>query len=120
MNSVSFSGGETAGSIAVCNINPVMGDRLRIQTPQTDTVNFRGRSDDDPSAGSVLASIAILGALIAGGLGYAHKSGVISKIKNPNVKKYVEKVTEPCYKACAAVKNFGIDCYNKIKGFFKK
>ncbi|DAB05898.1 TPA: hypothetical protein CPT92_07760 [Candidatus Gastranaerophilales bacterium HUM_13] len=120
MNNVSFCGGETAGSIGKRNINPSRMDRIKIQTPQTDTVNFRGRDDDDSSAGSTLASIAVLGALIAGGLGYAHKSGFIAKIKNQNIKKYVEKVAEPCYKACAAVKDFGINCYDKVKGFFKK
>ena len=71
MNNVSFCGGETAGSIGKRNINPSRMDRIKIQTPQTDTVNFRGRDDDDSSAGSTLASIAVLGALIAGGLGYA-------------------------------------------------
>ena len=43
MNNVSFCGGETAGSIGKRNINPSRMDRIKIQTPQTDTVNFRGR-----------------------------------------------------------------------------
>ena len=81
MNNVSFCGGETAGSIGKRNINPSRMDRIKIQTPQTDTVNFRGRDDDDSSACSTLASIAVLGALIAGGLGYAHKSGLIATIR---------------------------------------
>ena len=46
MNNVSFCGGETAGSIGKRNINPVRQDSVKIQTPQTDTVNFRGRDND--------------------------------------------------------------------------
>ena len=98
MNNVSFCGGETAGSIGKRNINPVRQDSVKIQTP----------------------TLAVFAALIAGGLGYAHKSGAISKIKNQNIRKYIEKAAEPCYKACAAVKDFGIKCYDKVKGFFKK
>ena len=120
MNNVSFCGVETAGSIGKRNINPSRMDRIKIQTPQTDTVNFRGRDNDESSAGSSLATLAVFAALIAGGLGYAHKSGAISKIKNQNIRKYIEKAAEPCYKACAAVKDFGIKCYDKVKGFFKK
>lgn len=98
MNNVSFCGGETAGSIGKRNINPSRMDRIKIQTPQTDTVNFRGRDDDDSSACSTLASIAVLGALIAGGLGYAHKSGFIAKIKNQNIKSMLKRLQNPAIK----------------------
>lgn len=120
MNNVSFCGGETAGSIGKRNLNPAAADTIKIETPQADTVNFRGRDDKESSAGSFFAKLVVFAALIAGGLGYAHKSGIIDRIKNQNIRKYVEKVTEPCYKACASVKDFGIKCYDKVKGFFKK
>lgn len=130
MTYVSFCGGETAGSIGKRNINQVsfyggetagsIGKRTNIQTPQPESVNFKGHdNDDDSSVGSALIKTAAAFILAAGALGYAHKAGWISKIKNKNVKKYIDMIAKPCYKGYVAVKDFGVKYYNKIKGHFK-
>lgn len=120
MNSISFCGGETSGSVGKRNLDVVRKNNIQIQTPQADTVNFRGRDDDESSAGSTIVTLLGAAALIIGGLGYAHKAGLVGKIKNAKVQDFAEKITKPCHNLCSKVKNFGTDCYDKIMKIFKK
>ena len=124
MDIVSFHGGETTGSVGVKTNNQIRVNPVEkpLQASSVDTVNFRGRDyeDSSSSAGSVLlkgiASIAVL----VGALGIAHKKNVFGKIKNVNIRKYIQKVTEPCYKICHKAKELVISTYNKIKDKFSK
>lgn len=106
INHVSFYGGETAGSVGKRNLEP----EIQITTPEKDTVNFKGRNyDEGSSTGSTILGFIGAAALIVGGLGYAHKTGLTGKIKNVKIQEYAEKIAEPCYNLCS-----------KIKSFFKK
>lgn len=120
MNFVSFQGGETTGSIGAKTLNPVRKVPKKIQTPAADTVNFRGSDYDDSSAGSVLfkGTVSILAAV--GLLGLAHKKNIFAKIKNANVKKYINNATQPCYNFCHKTKEIAISIYKKIKSVFLK
>lgn len=120
MHSVSFSGSETAGSVGVRNINNIRRNPIQIQTPACDTVSFKGRDDDEPSFASTLVKGAASIAVVIGALGLAHKKNVFGKIKNTNIKKYINKATQPCYNICHKAKDFVISIYNKIKGKFSK
>ncbi len=122
MNYISFNGSETAGGVGFYGpkTNIIRNTPVSVQSPAADTINFRGRDDDKSSAGSILLKGAASIALVIGALGLAHKKDIFSKIKNANVKKYLNKVTEPCYKICHKAKDFVISIYNKIKGNFSK
>lgn len=122
MNGISFYGGETAGSVAKRNVNNLRFNEVStpVQTPKSDTVNFRGRDDEGSSVGSTIGKFAFWTALIVGGLGFAHKKDWVSKIKNQNLQKYAEKITKPCYEACIKVKDMSIKLYEKIKNIFSK
>lgn len=102
INHVSFYGGETAGSVGKRNLEP----QVQITTPGKDTVNFRGRDYDEESStmGTFLGFIGAA-ALIIGGLGYAHKSGVIGKIKNAKIQNFANKISEPCHNLCSKIKH---------------
>lgn len=119
MNSISFYGGETAGSIGKRNLNIIREQGITQPEPEKgDTVNFCGHNEDNK--GSSIGTIAVIALISAGGLGYAHKAEWIGKIGNKTIQKYMDKIAKPCYDAGTAVKDFGIKCCNKIKGIFKK
>jgi len=102
INQVSFYGGETAGSVGKRNLDP----QIQITTPAQDTVNFQGRDYDEGSSatGTILGFIGAA-ALIIGGLGYAHKSGLTGKIKNAKIQDFANKISEPCHNLCSKIKH---------------
>lgn len=123
MNAISFSGGETAGSIGIKSNNQIRKNPIEtpLQTPGGDTVNFRGKDyEESSSAGKTLLKGLVSIAVIVGALGLAHKKDVFGKIKNADVKKYIEKATEPCYKICHKAKELATAAYNKVKDKFSK
>ena len=124
MNYVSFNGCETSGSIGKRNLNVVRDGVGIVQTsPKSDTVSFRGRDDNDSSAGSVLFKALASIAVVVGGLGLAHKANLAGKFKNAKIKNIMNKanrITEPCYNICRKVKTLCLEGYGKFKGFFGK
>lgn len=65
-------------------------------------------------AGGVLASAAA----IIGGLGYAHKTNVLSKLKDGKIKDILKKgepVAEKCHEWCSAAKVKYTELVNKLK-----
>lgn len=123
MNNISFHGSETAGSVAKRDLAPERTPRTQTPIP-ADTINFRGRDyDNDSSFGSGILKGLVLAGVIIGGLGYAHKTNVIGKLKDGKVKDILQKtakVTETCYKWCHEAKEFTLKYYNKVKEFFEK
>lgn len=105
-------GGETTGSVgkrtaATDNkelVKPTSFDTVEFG----DTVNFRGRGDEEKS--SIVGKIfktGMLAALVVGGLGYAHKANLVGKLKNGKIKDILKKsdvITKPCYEACHYIK----------------
>ena len=134
--SVTFRGGETAGSISNTQVDTAkqettggVGARRRQDSiflkdePKCDTVCFKGQeyenSKKKPSSGLIAATLIADAALIVGLLGLAHKKNWFGKIENPRIKEWCknsDKVTEPCYNACKWVKN---NSYDKIVEFIK-
>ena len=105
-------GGETTGSIGK---RPVITDNKELVKPASfdtievgDTVNFKGHSEEGKSSiGGALLKTGIFAALVVGGLGYAHKTNVVDKLKNGKIKDILKKsdtITKPCYDACHYVK----------------
>ena len=119
LDKVSSRGGESAGSIG--KITNAEGEATLVQTPECDTVNFRGREEKKKSSvlGTTLGLAATAGIAI-GGLAYAHKSGSIAKLKDGNIKKHLAKAGETCYEWCNKTKDFGEKYYNKIKDYISK
>lgn len=114
MYSVSFHGGETAGSVAKRDLNSSTSRReipAQIQAPEGDKICFKGRDYEEESSssfGTKLFGTAILTAAIIGGLGYVHKADLIGKMKDGKIKdalKHLDKVTETCHEWCSKVKN---------------
>ena len=124
MNVVSFRGGETSGSVAKRNLNNT-NPKENIPEQTSDKLSFKGKDNDDgTSIGKGLLLTLAAAALIIGGLGYAHKTDVVGKIKDGNKLKNIlrktDKITEPCHKLCSKIKELCSKYYNKIKGFFGK
>ena len=98
----------------------------KLQTLEKDTVNFRGK-DEGKKKGSFWGKLAALGVVVGGavvGLGFAHKYNLIGKLTKEGhvadwAREYTPKVTEPCYNACAAVKNYSVKYYEQTLDFFK-
>lgn len=144
MNSISFYGGETAGSVAKLNndssttiIEPKISFRAHgaetagsiskqniDTTPAKDTLTFKGhRNEEHSSFMGKLVSLALLATTTVIGLGYAHKTNAVSKIKNEKIKDFLKnsnKITEPCYNACCKTKDFFTKYYDKAKAHFNK
>jgi len=107
---------ETTGGIGVRN-NP---DSIFVtdDLPQ-DTVSFRAYSEPGKKT-SILTKIAAgtLGiATLIGLAGIAKKYDWVGKISNEKAQKFfrhTDTVTEPCYKACAWIKQ----CYGNVVKFF--
>ena len=135
--SVTFRGGETAGSISNTQVDTAkqettggVGARRRQESifikdePKCDTVCFRGQENGvkpkkEISTFGVLLGTAGTAALVVGLLGLTHKNNWLESIKSPKMKdllKNADKVTEPCYKACKWLKN---NSYDKIANFIK-
>ena len=136
--SVTFRGGETAGSVSDRQIETAkqettggVGARKRQDSifltdePKCDTVCFKsqGYSENEPKKGvstvGILLGLVGTTALAVGLLGLTHKNNWLNNIKNPKVKdvlKNADKVTEPCYNFCKWIKNHS---YDKIVEFVK-
>lgn len=144
MNNISFCGGETSGSIAKLNndsnttiIEPKINFRGQgaetvgsiskrnvDTTPSKDTLAFKGHNDKKESSwGGKLVGLLLLAGATVFGLGYAHKTNAVNKIKNEKIKDFLKnsnKVTEPCYNVCCKTKDFFIKYYDKAKAHFNK
>ncbi len=125
MNRISFSGGETAGSLANRKINYLHEQIPNPQTPPMDTVNFKGKDYEEKSESfaSVVFGALATAALLVGGLGLAHKYDVVGKLKDGKVKDFLRKsdtITEPCHKLCSKVKGYAVEYYEKIRNWFNK
>ena len=107
-------GAESAGSIAI-QAEPI----------NKDIVSFKGydREEKKSSFLGKLLGLTVLSAAVIAGLGYAHKTNIIDKIKNQklhDILKNSDKITEPCYNLCVKTKNFCTEYYNKAKNYFSK
>lgn len=145
MNSINFRGGETAGSIAKINnkqdnqtidANSVVNFRgkgaesagsiaIQAEPINKDIVSFKGydREEKKSSFLGKLLGLTVIAATVIAGLGYAHKTKIIDKIKNQKLHdllKNSNKITEPCYNLCVKTKNFCTEYYNKAKNYFSK
>lgn len=111
---------ETTGSCGYETKSPT------VDTLEKDEICFRGRENKKDKSSSLFGTLLTFGALTAivvGGLGYAHKKGLVNKISNERIKGWLKnsnKITEPCYNACKTVKNFCTENYDKIIKKFKK
>lgn len=133
INSINFrgSGSESTGSIAHNN-NPT-------ECPTCGTncgnacegkVSFRGSNDYDyyensqKKKTSTLGVVATLaGITIAGiaGLGYAHKTNALNKLKDGKVKNLLAKLEpagEKCHEWCSTVKTKSSELIDKVKNLF--
>lgn len=129
INSIAFRGGtETAGSSAR-KVRSVNTNTCPDDKQGCDTVNFRGNEyayyGEEPKKKSsplLAITLGIAGVLgIIGGLGYAHKSGAIAKLKEGAFRdKFAEPVTNKCHEWCAWAKKTGKTGWEKIKGIFDK
>lgn len=137
MNSVSFYGGETCGIPADRKIDTSKQEttgsvgyksfhaepEIKLETLDKDTVNFRGKDNQENKSSSVFGTILGIGAtaaIVIGGLGLAHKYNIFDKINNAKFKEYAGKVTEPCYNWCSSVTKFCKENYQKIADKFSK
>ena len=108
------AGTETTGSIAHSD-KPV-------ECPNCGTtVNFKGSDKKDNKTAKILGVIGGLVGLTAAGiiaLGYAHKTGKFANLGEgwfaKNLKR-LEPAGKKCHDWCAVVKQFGLDCWNRLK-----
>ena len=139
--SVSFYGGETAGSSAdrvysSAKLETTGGVGVRRnqqqepevnidKTLECDTVCFKGKEDKEDSGLSFFGGAMLVAgatALIIGGLGCAHKYNWLNKLGDGKVKDFIKKgepAMKTCYEWCSKAKDFGVKGYNKI-AFWKK
>lgn len=125
---VSFRGsnGETTGSPAYTNAARLRSVEQPAPQLPNDSVNFRGYDEygekKKSKAPAIICSVLAIGAAIVG-MGYAHKTDVIGKMKDGKFKDILSK-TEPvlkkCHDWCSAVKKFGVNSWEKVKGLFSK
>lgn len=134
MNSISLvnfrgSGSESTGSVAYKNNTtecPTCGTTSCEGTCEG-KVNFKGNDSFENSNKkgiSTLGAMAIITGIAAAsivGLGYAHKTNALSKLKDGKMKDMLTKL-EPagkkCHEWCSTVKTKSSECVNKIKNFF--
>lgn len=110
---------ETTGSVAYKKSNSV----FKNEPFPNDTINFQANNYKKKDSSSTFINIAaLLGAtaIIIGGLGYAHKTGCINKIKNKTIKDFVNKIAKPCHKWCGSLKQCTVKLWNNIKNCFSK
>lgn len=124
---VSFCrGGETTGSVgkrqAITNNKELTKPASFDADEIGDTVNFRGRGDDEKSSiGGKILKTGMLAALVVGGLGYAHKTNLVGKLKNGKIKDILKKtdvITKPCYEACHTIKKYWVELFDAITTIF--
>jgi len=126
---VSFRGsnGETTGSPAYTNAARLRSVEQPAPQLPNDSVNFRGYDEYGEKKKSkalpiILGSVAAIGAAIVG-MGYAHKYDIIGKMKDGKFKNFLSKANpalEKCHDWCSAVKKFGVNSWEKVKGLFSK
>lgn len=119
MNIISFSGSETSGSIGVRN-NTIHNTSVICGPSSCNQVNFKGKDEGRSSTGMTLVSGLISIALVIGGLGFIHKKNLAGKLKNNNLKNFLNRVTEPCYNICHKIKHSLVSAYKNIKDKFSK
>jgi len=112
---------ETTGSVGYMRLCDSPAPDIT-RTLSRDTVSFKGYDYEEGgiSTGTKIFGVAGAAALAMIGLGYAQKSGSISKIPNENVRNVLNKIAEPCHKVCSKILNFSREYFDKIKGFFNK
>ena len=120
---VAFRGnGESAGVPAYTKgTTEVPAPQCPPQQPNCDTVNFRGRDNNDNNGGKWAVGIIATLALAAGGvigLAYAHNTKAISKLSDGKFKDFVKKAepaAEKCSEWCNTIKTKSVELWNKIK-----
>lgn len=125
---VSFrGGGETTGSPAYTSNVRLRNSQAPAPQLPNDSVNFRGYDEYGQKKKSkavpiILGTIATAGLAIVG-MGYAHKTNALSKMKDGKFKDFLSKANpalEKCHDWCHSVKKFGVDSWEKVKGWFSK
>ncbi len=133
MNSVNFvnfrgSGSESAGSVAYKNNMmecPTCGKDC--ENTCNNKVNFKGYDSFENSNKKGTSALGVIttlvGIAVAGivGLGYAHKTNALSKLKDGKIKDMLSKLEpagEKCHEWCSTAKTKGSECIDKIKNFF--
>ena len=119
-NNTAFRGGgsESSGSMAE-NPTPVT-------CPNCDQVSFQASANYEKkkkgvSALGILAGAAVLTAATIVGLGYAHKTNVLSKMNDGKMKEIISKADPACKKChewCSSVKTKGTELWGKVKNLF--
>ena len=114
---------ETTGSVSYLKLCNSPAPNITRALPR-DTVSFCARDsyyeDEGASASGIAFGVASAAALAIIGLGYAHKTGAISKISHEGTKNFLNKIAEPCHNWCSKALNFAKDGIDKVKQFFNK
>ena len=125
MYNVMLNNPETSGAIAYKGYH--LKQDCPPENPNCGKVNFLGRDnyhkEKSEKAGKVLIGLAVIAATVIGGIGYAHKIDVLSKIKNEKLKDaltHFEPAAKTCHKWCSQIKKKGSECLEKIKNIFKR
>ena len=126
INCVAFCGnGESAGVPAYST--SVKKSQCPPNVPCEDSVNFKSNAYVEPKKRNsfVKWGIGLAGAaaVAIGGLGYVRKAGLINKLSDgwfKNIAKKAEPLTETCYTLCSKAKTWGVEVFDKIKGFLGK
>ena len=119
----SKSSSETTGSVSYLKLCSSSAPNITRTLPR-DTVSFGARDsyyeDEGTSTAGIAFGVASAAALAIIGLGYAHKTGAISKISHEGTKNFLNKIAEPCHNWCSKALNFAKDNIDKVKQFFSK
>lgn len=148
INPINFRGNETVGSPAYLtnSLKETVGSPAYLTSALKETVgspayltnnpeapvnpNFKGydsferqeKPDKKTSMATIGISSLVAAALIIGGLGYAHKVDVLSKMKDGKMKEMltkIEPIAKVCHEWCSITKTKGNECLEAIKKFFK-
>ena len=121
INPISFHGhgSESTGSISHSSGYSAL--------PTENSVNFKAQNDSfeknkGTSTIGIIGGIALLGAGAVVGLGYAHKTNILSKMKDGKFKEILQKAepaAKKCHEWCATIKAKGTEVWNKIQNTFK-
>lgn len=119
VNGVSFYGNDTVGNIST---NPQVRYETPVpQTPEGDTVCFKGRSEEKKSSiGKTILGLVTAAAVTIGGLAYAHKANWISKLKDGKIKTKLGNAAETCYGWYDKSSKKAQKYYDKVKSYFQK
>lgn len=110
---------ESSGSIGY--------DNNRMTQNKQYGISFQAKEDKFESNKStkaigVIGGLTLLTAASIVGLGYAHKTNILSKMKDGKFKdmlKKAEPAAKKCHEWCATVKTKGQEVWNKIQNVFK-